>query len=259
MVNYLCRASRGGSRQTKDTDSAPKGDGVQQTLRLVALVILHLRYSKGNILPSHPKFAVQHQFFRTRHPLYLILHTNNHVWDPHVIHCHLFTPSISILSPPPTPLPRHHCLEHPPRLLRRAPLLSRSAADGHGRERPAAGRFPTTHDSGGDGNLVLDSSCSARHSLPPTGVEPCTWRTTTRHRALRRAAATAMAVCRRAPAPAGSGAGKPLPPQIRDADPPPLSPRRRRRGDSAASLPLLSLPKWLGWRAEARDRRHVRA
>jgi hypothetical protein len=32
MVNYLCRASRGGARQTKDTDGAPKGDGVQQTL-----------------------------------------------------------------------------------------------------------------------------------------------------------------------------------------------------------------------------------
>jgi hypothetical protein len=35
--------------------------------------------------------------------------------------------------------------------------------------------------------------------------------------------------------------------------------RRRQCGDGAASLPLLSLPEWLGWRAKIRARRHIRA
>jgi hypothetical protein len=36
------------------------GEGFHGELRLVALVILHLTYSKENILPSHPDFTEQH-------------------------------------------------------------------------------------------------------------------------------------------------------------------------------------------------------
>jgi hypothetical protein len=91
------------------------------------------------------------------------------------------------------------------------------------------GSIPGLHGrcSRGRSSLPARSGEEERHllaSLSPTGAEPYTWRTMTRHRALRRAAATAMAVCRRARAPIGSGAGKPLPPQLRDADPHPFSP-----------------------------------
>jgi hypothetical protein len=50
--------------------------------RLVALVILQTHPLKQNIPSSHQDFAVQRQFSRTHHPLYLILHTNKHPWDP---------------------------------------------------------------------------------------------------------------------------------------------------------------------------------
>jgi hypothetical protein len=53
---------------------------------------------KGNILPGHQNFAVQHEFSRTRGPLYLILQSNYHPRAPHVIL--IFSPSF-----PPTPAP----------------------------------------------------------------------------------------------------------------------------------------------------------
>jgi hypothetical protein len=55
------------------------------SLRLVALVILHLHTLKGNILSSHQYSPVPYLFLRTRHPLCTILHTNFPWEDPHVI------------------------------------------------------------------------------------------------------------------------------------------------------------------------------
>jgi hypothetical protein len=72
-------------------------------LRLVALVVLHLHTLKQNILPGHQDYQVQHQFSRTCHPLYLLLHINQHLRAPRVIlFFFLPSPSLSILSPPPT-------------------------------------------------------------------------------------------------------------------------------------------------------------
>jgi hypothetical protein len=60
---------------------------------------------KGNILPGHQDFAVQHEFSRTRRPLYLILQSNYQSRPPHVI---------LLFSPPPSHLPRHHPPPHLP-------------------------------------------------------------------------------------------------------------------------------------------------
>jgi hypothetical protein len=43
-------------------------------------VVLHLHTLKENILPGQRDSPVQDQFFRTCHPLYLILHTNYQLW-----------------------------------------------------------------------------------------------------------------------------------------------------------------------------------
>jgi hypothetical protein len=51
-------------------------------VRLVALVVLNLHTLKANILSSHQDFPVQYEFSRTRHPLYIILHTNKHPEGP---------------------------------------------------------------------------------------------------------------------------------------------------------------------------------
>jgi hypothetical protein len=71
------------------------------SLRLVALVVLHLHTLKENILPGHRDFPVQHEFARTRHPLYLIIHTNNPPVGPicqSLSFSKLFHPSFSGLS-----------------------------------------------------------------------------------------------------------------------------------------------------------------
>jgi hypothetical protein len=73
-------------------------------VRLVTLVVFHLHTLKQNILSGHQDSPVQHQFSRTRHPLYLLLHTNQHLRASHVIlFCSLPSHSLSILSPPPPP------------------------------------------------------------------------------------------------------------------------------------------------------------
>jgi hypothetical protein len=66
-------------------------------LRLLALVIPYLHTLKGIFCLVISKFTVQYQLFRTRRPLYLILHTNYHMRAPHAI---LIPPSS--LSPSPT-------------------------------------------------------------------------------------------------------------------------------------------------------------
>jgi hypothetical protein len=71
------------------------------SLRLVALVVLHLHTLKENILPGHRDFLVQHEFARIRHPLYLIIHTNNPPVGPicqSLSFLKLFHPSFSGLS-----------------------------------------------------------------------------------------------------------------------------------------------------------------
>jgi hypothetical protein len=74
----------------------PNPAGHRRCLRLVALVVLYLHTLKENILPDHRNFAVQYQFSRIRHPLYLVLHTNNQLWGPLV--SVLFTPAAPSLS-----------------------------------------------------------------------------------------------------------------------------------------------------------------
>jgi hypothetical protein len=53
--------------------------------RLVALVTLYLHALKANILSSHQDSPVQYEFSRTRHPLYIILHTNKHPRRTHLL------------------------------------------------------------------------------------------------------------------------------------------------------------------------------
>jgi hypothetical protein len=78
----------------------------QSVLRLSALVVLQIHPIKGIFLHRHPDFTVKYQFSRTRHPLYLILHTSHQPRDPHVIHLHFYLP-------PPHPIPGAFLLSLP--------------------------------------------------------------------------------------------------------------------------------------------------
>jgi hypothetical protein len=74
-------------------------------MRLVALVILQSHPLKANIPSSQRDSPVQYQFLRTRHPLYLLLHTNQQLRAPRVI---LFSslPSHSLPLPNLLSIPR---------------------------------------------------------------------------------------------------------------------------------------------------------
>jgi hypothetical protein len=85
-------------------------------LRLVALVILQSHPLKANIPSSQRDSPVQYQFPRTRHPLNLLLHTNQHPQAPHVI---------LVFSLPPSPLPSPFYL-----LCSSAPVSESAAATG---------------------------------------------------------------------------------------------------------------------------------
>jgi hypothetical protein len=136
------------------------------SFRLVALVVLYVHTLKPNILPGHHDFPVQHQFSRTRHPLYLLLHTNKPQWDPLVS---LLT-SLStrlLLSPPlfpraaslSPPLPPHPRGAAPPAgLLFRRPPRPRPFSP----HRQAAGRRRPSPPP------------AASNSLPPLAAEQ--WR-----------------------------------------------------------------------------------
>jgi hypothetical protein len=59
-------------------------------LRLSALAILQIHPLKGIFLPSHQ------EFFRTHHPLYLILHTNNLIFSLYFIDSFELPSSLSL-------------------------------------------------------------------------------------------------------------------------------------------------------------------
>jgi hypothetical protein len=61
-------------------------------LRLSALAILQIHPLKGIFLPSHQ------EFFRTHHPLYLILHTNNLIFSLYFIDSFELPSSLSLHS-----------------------------------------------------------------------------------------------------------------------------------------------------------------
>jgi hypothetical protein len=100
---------------------------------IVALVVLYMHILNVNILSSHQDSPL-YEFSRTRHPLYIILHTNKHPVGPtyhtflttpgrlarsHSLSPFLFPSELSLPShgptsePPPTP-PLHHSVTSPP-------------------------------------------------------------------------------------------------------------------------------------------------
>jgi hypothetical protein len=104
-------------------------------MRLVELVVLHLRYPKENIPLGHQDFTVHHQFFRTHHPLYHMPCTNN-------------SPILIFLLPPPDTLsPTRLSPASPPSPVflptsahraKVAAALLNSPVKRHGRRRPPA-------------------------------------------------------------------------------------------------------------------------
>jgi hypothetical protein len=80
-----------------------------RSLRLFVLVNLQIQPLKGIFPPGHQEFSVQFQFFCTRRPLYLILHTNYPGLGPTHHTLLFFSPSPPTLalpcSPPTSPNP----------------------------------------------------------------------------------------------------------------------------------------------------------
>jgi hypothetical protein len=124
---------------------------------------------KENILPSQRDAPVQHQFSRTHHPLYLLLHTNHHLRAPHVIL--LFSlppPSFSIQSPSGStyPSPMH---PPPPRLLLPPPASLPSPTGG-----PPPPLLPP-HTGGSMARRPLPALYARDRALPlPSSLPP--WR-----------------------------------------------------------------------------------
>jgi hypothetical protein len=129
---------------------------VRPALELSALVILQTQPLKGIFPPSQQDFTVQFQFFRTRQPLCLKLHTNYQAAGPTRHSLSFFSPS------PPTPtLPCSSPTSHnlPTTLLR---LRSTRVEAGGGLELPLRVRRV---EAGARGDRVGRAEGSARSKL----------------------------------------------------------------------------------------------
>jgi hypothetical protein len=163
VFKYLSIANSSLGFSSKKRSTVPSFGG-SVSVRLVALVVLQMHLLKENIPPGHPNFAVQYQIRRTRHPSYLLLHTN----------CIILSPPFFTLPTLPT-----HPGHTDPSLsfcsLSSAPLrLDRTqSSDGDG---PGPGPFPgrrrLKHAAllcGGSSMRAVGSRASLprRSSLPP--------------------------------------------------------------------------------------------
>jgi hypothetical protein len=169
---------------------------------------------KENIPPRHPEFTVQYLFFRTRHPLNLLLHTNNPPVDP-TRHPLLpvslpSRPSSPPAPPPPTSVPRAQPADGEsqreagrrasplpwPRLSLSSPPLPHPSADDvrmeiQGKVRRAEAEWPGSR--GQEQGAAAwrrqqaarrDSPCPPAHPLsrPPIGHRPVRRSSLSRHR-----------------------------------------------------------------------------